>query len=100
MTVCNMSIEAGAKAGLIAPDETTFEYLKGRTHAPQGDLWDAAVADWRSLSTDSGAVFDKEIFLDAAQIEPFVTWGTNPGQVIPLSRTFLVLKTSLTRTYE
>ncbi|CAB5068990.1 MAG: 3-isopropylmalate dehydratase large subunit [Actinobacteria bacterium] len=86
MTVCNMSIEAGAKAGLIAPDETTFEYLKGRTHAPQGDLWDAAVADWRSLSTDSGAVFDKEIFLDAAQIEPFVTWGTNPGQVIALSQ--------------
>ena len=86
MTVCNMSIEAGAKAGLIAPDETTFEYLKGRAHAPQGDLWDAAVADWRSLSTDSGAVFDKEIFLDAAQIEPFVTWGTNPGQVIALSQ--------------
>jgi len=86
MTVCNMSIEAGAKAGLIAPDETTFDYLKGRTHAPQGDLWDAAVADWRSLSTDPGAVFDKEIFLDAAQIEPFVTWGTNPGQVIALSQ--------------
>jgi 3-isopropylmalate/(R)-2-methylmalate dehydratase large subunit len=86
MTVCNMSIEAGAKAGLIAPDETTFDYLKGRAHAPQGDLWDAAVADWRSLSTDSGAVFDKEIFLDAAQIEPFVTWGTNPGQVIALSQ--------------
>ena len=86
MTVCNMSIEAGAKAGLIAPDETTFDYLKGRTHAPQGDLWDAAVADWCSLSTDSGAVFDKEIFLDAAQIEPFVTWGTNPGQVIALSQ--------------
>ena len=85
-TVCNMSIEAGAKAGLIAPDETTFEYLKGRTHAPQGDLWEAAVADWRSLSTDSGAVFDKEIFLDAALIEPFVTWGTNPGQVIALSQ--------------
>lgn len=86
MTVCNMSIEAGAKAGLIAPDETTFDYLKGRTHAPQGDLWEAAVADWRSLSTDSGAVFDKEIFLDAALIEPFVTWGTNPGQVIALSQ--------------
>jgi 3-isopropylmalate/(R)-2-methylmalate dehydratase large subunit len=86
MTVCNMSIEAGAKAGLIAPDETTFEYLKGRTHAPQGDLWDMAEADWRSLSTDPGAVFDKEVFLDAAQIEPFVTWGTNPGQVIALSQ--------------
>jgi len=87
MTVCNMSIEAGAKAGLIAPDETTFAYLKGRPHAPQGELWDAAVADWRTLVTDDGAVFDKEIFLDAAAIEPFVSWGTNPGQVIPMSAT-------------
>jgi 3-isopropylmalate/(R)-2-methylmalate dehydratase large subunit len=87
MTVCNMSIEAGAKAGLIAPDETTFEYLRGRTHAPQGELWDAAVADWRTLVTDEGATFDKEVFLDAATIEPFVSWGTNPGQVIPLSGT-------------
>jgi len=85
MTVCNMSIEAGAKAGLIAPDEVTFEYLKGRPHAPQGDEWDRAVADWRTLVTDEGATFDKEIFLDAADIEPFVSWGTNPGQVIPLS---------------
>jgi len=81
MTVCNMSIEAGAKAGLIAPDETTFAYLRGRTHAPQGELWDAAVADWRTLATDKGAVFDTEIVIDAAEIRPQVTWGTNPGQV-------------------
>jgi 3-isopropylmalate/(R)-2-methylmalate dehydratase large subunit len=87
MTVCNMSIEAGAKAGLIAPDETTFEYLRGRAHAPDGELWDAAVADWRTLVTDEGATFDKEVFLDASTIEPFVSWGTNPGQVIPLSGT-------------
>ena len=85
MTVCNMSIEAGAKAGLIAPDEVTFEYLQGRPHAPSGAQWDAAVADWRTLVTDEGATFDKEVFLDAATIEPFVSWGTNPGQVIPMS---------------
>jgi 3-isopropylmalate/(R)-2-methylmalate dehydratase large subunit len=85
MTVCNMSIEAGAKAGLIAPDDVTFDYLKGRAHAPSGELWDAAVADWRTLVTDEGATFDKEVFLDAATIEPFVSWGTNPGQVIPMS---------------
>jgi 3-isopropylmalate/(R)-2-methylmalate dehydratase large subunit len=85
MTVCNMSIEAGAKAGLIAPDETTFEYLRGRAHAPVGELWDEAVADWRTLATDDGATFDTEVFLDAAEIEPFVSWGTNPGQVVPLS---------------
>jgi len=85
MTVCNMSIEAGAKAGLIAPDEVTFEYLTGRPHAPSGELWDAAVEDWRTLATDEGATYDKEVFLDAAAIEPFVSWGTNPGQVIPLS---------------
>jgi len=87
MTVCNMSIEAGAKAGLIAPDEVTFEYLKGRPHAPSGELWDAAVADWRTLVTDEGATYDKEVFLDAADIEPYVSWGTNPGQVIKLSDT-------------
>ncbi len=81
MTVCNMSIEAGAKAGLIAPDETTFNYLKGRAHAPAGDAWDAAVADWRTLATDDGAVFDKEVVIDAATLRPHVTWGTNPGQV-------------------
>jgi 3-isopropylmalate/(R)-2-methylmalate dehydratase large subunit len=87
MTVCNMSIEAGAKAGLIAPDEVTFEYLRGRAHAPSGELWDAAVADWATLVTDEDATFDKEVFLDAATIEPYVSWGTNPGQVIPLSGT-------------
>ncbi len=85
MTVCNMSIEAGAKAGLIAPDDTTFEYLRGRPHAPSGDLWDEAVADWRTLHTDEGAAFDKEVVLDAAEIEPYVSWGTNPGQVVPMS---------------
>jgi 3-isopropylmalate/(R)-2-methylmalate dehydratase large subunit len=81
MTVCNMSIEAGAKAGLIAPDETTFEYLRGRANAPSGDAWDAAVAEWRTLRSDDGAVFDKEVVIDAATLRPHVTWGTNPGQV-------------------
>ena len=85
MTVCNMSIEAGAKAGMIAPDETTFAYLEGREHAPKGADWDAAVSDWRTLVTDPEATFDREIHLDAAEITPHVTWGTNPGQVIPLS---------------
>ena len=81
MTVCNMSIEAGAKAGLVAPDDTTFAYLEGRAHAPDGDEWDAAVADWRSLVTDDDAVFDHEVVLDGADIVPHVSWGTNPGQV-------------------
>jgi len=85
MTVCNMSIEAGAKAGLIAPDQTTFDYLLGRQHAPSGAQWDAALADWNQLYTDDGATFDTEVFLDAAEIEPFVSWGTNPGQVVPIS---------------
>ncbi|SEG87290.1 3-isopropylmalate dehydratase, large subunit [Thermomonospora echinospora] len=84
MTVCNMSIEAGARAGMIAPDETTFAYLKGRPHAPQGAEWDAAVAYWKSLRTDDDAVFDKEVVIDAATLTPFVTWGTNPGQGLPL----------------
>ena len=84
MTVCNMSIEAGAKAGLIAPDETTFEYLRGRPNAPTGDAWDAAVADWSTLHSDDDAVWDKEVVLDAASIRPHVTWGTNPGQVAPI----------------
>jgi 3-isopropylmalate/(R)-2-methylmalate dehydratase large subunit len=87
MTVCNMSIEAGAKAGLIAPDDTTFEYLKGRPHAPQGELWEAAVADWRTLVTDEGAVWDKEVIIDAADITPQVSWGTNPGQVTGIDGT-------------
>ncbi len=87
MTVCNMSIEAGAKAGLIAPDETTFEYLKGRAHAPAGEQWDVAVADWRSLATDEGATFDTSVRIDASQLVPHVTWGTNPAHVIPLDGT-------------
>ncbi|OUM39651.1 3-isopropylmalate dehydratase large subunit [Arthrobacter sedimenti] len=86
MTICNMSIEAGARAGMVAPDDITFEYLKGRPHAPQGADWDAAVADWRELRTDDDAVFDAEVFLDADELEPFVTWGTNPGQGVSLSQ--------------
>jgi len=85
MTICNMSIEAGARAGMIAPDETTFEYLKGRPHAPEGADWDAAVEYWKTLRSDEDAVFDAEVVLDASDLEPFVTWGTNPGQGLPLS---------------
>ncbi|HEY4614938.1 MAG TPA: 3-isopropylmalate dehydratase large subunit [Citricoccus sp.] len=87
MTICNMSIEAGARAGMIAPDETTFEYIQGRPHAPTGQDWDAAVQYWRSLATDEDAVFDAEVFLDADTLEPFVTWGTNPGQGVSLNET-------------
>ena len=85
MTICNMSIEAGARAGMVAPDETTFEYVKGRPHAPQGEDWDKAVEYWKTLRTDDDAVFDAEVFLDANELEPFVTWGTNPGQGVSLS---------------
>jgi 3-isopropylmalate/(R)-2-methylmalate dehydratase large subunit len=85
MTVCNMSIEAGARAGMIAPDETTFAYLKGRPHAPKGADWEAAEEYWRSLRTDDDAVFDREVVIDATELTPFVTWGTNPGQGAPLS---------------
>jgi 3-isopropylmalate/(R)-2-methylmalate dehydratase large subunit len=85
MTICNMSIEAGARAGMIAPDDTTFEYLKGRPHAPEGEDWDAAVDYWRTLRSDDDAVFDAEVVLKAEDLEPFVTWGTNPGQGLPLS---------------
>ena len=85
MTVCNMSIEAGARAGMIAPDETTYAYLKGRAHAPEGTDWDDAVAYWNTLPTDEGAAFDAEVFLDANTLDPFVTWGTNPGQGVSLS---------------
>jgi 3-isopropylmalate/(R)-2-methylmalate dehydratase large subunit len=84
MTVCNMSIEAGAKAGLIAPDATTFAYLEGRAHAPTGAAWERALEDWQSLPTDEGAAFDKEVVLDAGAILPHVSWGTNPSQVVPL----------------
>lgn len=85
MTICNMSIEWGAKAGLIAPDEKTFEYMKGRPHAPQGEHWDEAVDYWKTLVTDEDAKFDKVVRLDASKITPFVTWGTNPGQGVPLA---------------
>lgn len=85
MTMCNMSIEAGARAGMIAPDETTFEYIKGRDHAPTGSDWDAAVEYWSTLTTDSDAKFDAEVIIDASTLAPFVTWGTNPGQGLPLS---------------
>jgi 3-isopropylmalate/(R)-2-methylmalate dehydratase large subunit len=84
MTICNMSIEWGAKAGLIAPDQTTFDYIHGRPEAPQGADWDAAVENWKTLVTDEDAVFDEEIVLDAAEITPWVTWGTNPGQGVAL----------------
>ncbi len=85
MTICNMSIEAGARAGMVAPDETTYAYLKGRPHAPQGEDWETAVAYWESLGTDEGAAYDAEVFLDADELEPFVTWGTNPGHGVSLS---------------
>ncbi|MCV7351451.1 3-isopropylmalate dehydratase large subunit [Mycobacterium parmense] len=85
MTVCNMSIEAGARAGMVAPDETTYEFLRGRPHAPTGEQWDAAMRYWQQLRTDPGAVFDTEVNLDAASLSPFVTWGTNPGQGVPLA---------------
>ncbi|MGI8711271.1 MAG: 3-isopropylmalate dehydratase large subunit [Acidimicrobiales bacterium] len=87
MTVCNMSIEAGAKAGLIAPDQTTFDYLRGRPYAPTGRAWDDAVAAWQGLHSDEDAVFDAEVVLDAAEIAPHVSWGTNPGQVAPITAT-------------
>jgi 3-isopropylmalate/(R)-2-methylmalate dehydratase large subunit len=85
MTICNMSIEAGARAGMVAPDQTTYDYLKGRVHAPEGQDWDAAVKYWDSLATDEDAVFDAEVFLDASTLDPFVTWGTNPGQGVSLN---------------
>ena len=85
MTLCNMSIEAGARAGMVAPDQTTFDYIEGREHAPEGADWDTAVAYWQTLVTDADATFDKEVVIEAAELSPFVTWGTNPGQGIPLS---------------
>jgi 3-isopropylmalate/(R)-2-methylmalate dehydratase large subunit len=85
MTVCNMSIEAGARAGLIAPDETTFAYLKGRPHAPKGAAWEAALHYWKTLKSDDGAKFDVEITLEAADIPPLVTWGTSPENVVPIT---------------
>lgn len=85
MTICNMSIEAGARAGMIAPDETTFAYLQGREYAPAGEEWDAAVEEWKKLRTDDDAQFDAVVTIDAASLSPYVTWGTNPGQGLPLS---------------
>jgi 3-isopropylmalate/(R)-2-methylmalate dehydratase large subunit len=85
MTICNMSIEAGARAGLIAPDETTFEYVKGKPHAPEGEDWESAIKFWKTLKTDDDAVFDSEIFISAQDLAPFVTWGTNPAQGLPLN---------------
>jgi 3-isopropylmalate/(R)-2-methylmalate dehydratase large subunit len=85
MTICNMSIEFGAKAGMVAPDDTTFSYVEGRPHAPKGAGWEAALDYWRSLPTDDGAVFDHEVTIDARKLEPHVTWGTNPGQVVPVT---------------
>lgn len=85
MTLCNMSIEAGARAGMIAPDETTFAYLKGRRFAPTGDEWDNAVIYWRTLNSDHDAAFDRVVEIDASELEPFVTWGTSPGMVVPVT---------------
>ncbi|HZT58410.1 MAG TPA: 3-isopropylmalate dehydratase large subunit [Pyrinomonadaceae bacterium] len=85
MTLCNMSIEAGARAGMIAPDETTFAYLKGRRFAPRGEAWDAALERWRALPTDEGALFDNVVDINASSLAPFVTWGTNPGMVVPVT---------------
>ena len=85
MTICNMSIEAGARAGMVAPDQITYDYLKGRVHAPEGQDWDEAIKYWDSLATDEAAVFDAEVFLDANTLDPFVTWGTNPGQGVSLN---------------
>ena len=85
MTLCNMSIEAGARAGMVAPDQTTFTYLEGRPHAPTGAHWDAALAYWQTLRTDDDATFDAEVIIEASELSPFVTWGTNPGQGVPLA---------------
>lgn len=87
MTICNMSIEAGARAGLVAPDQTTFDYVEGRDHAPKGENWVNALKYWKTLPTDDDATFDREIFIDANTLEPFVTWGTNPGQGVSLNET-------------
>ena len=87
MTVCNMSIEAGARAGMIAPDETTYAYLATRPRAPKGEAWERALSGWRTLPTDPGARFDRELRLDASRVEPMITWGTNPGMVVPVTGT-------------
>src|SRR5215210_7805198 len=84
MTVCNMSIEGGARAGLVAPDETTFEYLEGREYAPRGEAWERALEEWKKLPTDEGAEFDKEVMIQAEDLVPYVSWGTTPAQTVPL----------------
>ena len=84
MTICNMSIEGGARAGMVAPDDTTFEYVAGRPHAPKGEAWERALEDWRSLPTDDGAAYDKSVTLDAGALEPMITYGTNPGMGMPI----------------
>ncbi len=84
MTVCNMSIEGGARAGVVAPDDTTFAYVEGRPHAPTGPAWEQALDDWRALPTDEGATFDKEVTLDASTLRPYVSWGTNPAQSVTI----------------
>jgi 3-isopropylmalate/(R)-2-methylmalate dehydratase large subunit len=86
MTICNMSIEGGARAGMIAPDDTTFQYVEGRPRAPQGAAWDKALARWRQLPTDEGATYDRSIAIDVAKLEPMITWGTNPGMGVPISQ--------------
>ena len=85
MTICNMTIEGGARAGMMAPDETTFAYVKGRPHAPADGRWEEAITHWKTLATDAGAHFDQEVTIDATRLEPYVTWGTNPGQSVPVS---------------
>ena len=96
LTLCNMSIEAGGRAGMVAPDETTFDYLKGRPYAPAGQAWEQAVQRWRRLPTDPGAVFDTEVALDASTIEPMVTWGTSPQDAVPISAAIPTRRTSRT----
>ncbi|MDE3104372.1 MAG: 3-isopropylmalate dehydratase large subunit [Acidobacteriota bacterium] len=96
MTICNMSIEAGARAGMIAPDETTFAYLQGRRFVPKGAAWDEAVAHWRTLPTDEGATFDRELFIDAATLAPAVTWGTSPGMTTTINATVPTLEQAAT----
>jgi 3-isopropylmalate/(R)-2-methylmalate dehydratase large subunit len=85
MTMCNMSIECGARAGLVAPDDTTFAYMEGRPYAPKGEAWTSTIAAWRQLATDQGATFDREISIDGSKLEPIVTWGTNPGMSVPVT---------------
>ena len=96
MTVCNMTIEAGARTGMIAPDETTFAYLKGLKHSPKGAAWEEAVSEWKKLVTDEGATFDRELVIDGSKLEPYVSWGTSPGMVAPISATVPEPKTAKT----